>query len=260
MTLIDSHCHLDYDYSPKTTDQIVQEALDQGVTHLVTIGTDWDSLAKIEAIAGKYPQVFFTVGIHPHDTKSITQRQDLDRLKTHAANPKCRAIGEIGLDYYYDHSPPDVQTRWLEAQLDTALELQLPVVIHARDAEEPLIQRLSQYCQKLPQGKKPGVIHCFTGTLPFAKKCIELGFYISFSGILTFKNAEDLRTTAAQLPLNRLLVETDSPFLAPVPFRGKKCEPQMIRHTAATLAQTLKTDLDTLSAATAQNTRELFQF
>ena len=255
--LIDSHCHLNYDYAPKSTDDLVREALEAGVSTLITIGVDLPSLPEVAAISEKYPNVYHTVGVHPHDAATV-QDGDIETLRQAGRHSRCRAIGEIGLDYHYDHSPRDVQIHRLNQQLDLAVELGLPVVIHSRDGEEDLLRSLSVYAAKLPPGKIPGVIHCFTGTCDFGKACIDLGFYISFSGILTFKKAEDLRTSARAFPLERLLVETDSPYLAPVPNRGKKCEPAMVRHTAEKLAELKGVSLDEVARMTTSNTRRVF--
>lgn len=255
--LIDTHCHLDFDYSPKTADDLVREAGEAGVSHLVTIGTEMASLPKVQAISERFENVFHTVGVHPHDAKDVRD-DDLDTLAQAASHPKCRAIGEIGADYHYDNSPRDVQIARLNDQLEVALRAGLPVVIHARDAEPDLVQALGAYAARVPTGRTPGVIHCFTGTTPFGQACIEMGFYISLSGILTFKKSQDLQESARAFPLDRLLVETDSPFLAPVPLRGKKCEPAMVRHTAAKLAELKGVSFEEVAAVTTGNAKKVF--
>jgi TatD DNase family protein len=256
--LIDSHCHLDYDYAPKSTEDLIREAQDAGVVALVTIGTDPASLDKVLKISEKYENVFHTVGFHPHEAVTI-QDKDLVALEAAARHPKCRAVGEIGLDYHYDHSPRDVQIKQLELQLEIARKVNQPVVIHSREAEDDLLARLTDYAQKLPKGAIPGIIHCFSGTKAFGEACLKLGFYISFSGILTFKKAEDLRECAAAFPLDRILVETDSPYLAPMPHRGKKCEPSMVRLTAQKLAEVKGLTLDEVSRVTTENARRVFR-
>ncbi len=257
MLLIDTHCHLNYDYAPKTADDLVREAREAGVEKLITIGTDIDSIDAIQKISEQYENVYHTLGVHPHDVEKISD-QDLGILEKRAQHPKCKAIGEIGLDYYYEHSQRQVQIQRLEQQLELALKLQLPVVIHSRDGEDDLLVALRHYCGKLKNGKIPGVIHCFTGTIPFGQQCIDLGFYISFSGILTFKNAEDVRAAARLFPMERLLVETDSPYLAPVPFRGKKCEPAMVKFTAQKLAEVKGMGVDEVAAKTTENAQRVF--
>jgi TatD DNase family protein len=255
---IDSHCHLNYDYSPKSTEDLVREAQAEGVTHLMTIGTDLTSLPKVVEISEKFPNVHHTVGVHPHDAATIAEG-DIDRLRQAAKHPKCRAIGEIGLDTHYEHSPLDVQLVQLRQQLDLALECGLPVIIHSREAEKEMLEELTRYAAKVAPGIVPGIIHCFTGTREFGQACIDLGFYISFSGILTFKNALDLRESAKAFPLERLLVETDSPYLAPVPFRGKKCEPRMVKQTGLFLAELKGVDPAEVARVTSENARRVFR-
>jgi len=261
MQLIDSHCHLNYDYSPKSLNEVLQEARDVGVETLVTIGADFSTLNEVQGISEKYPNVYHTVGVHPHETHAMTD-EDLVVLEKLARHPKCRAIGEIGLDYYYSHSPKEVQVLRLQQQLDLALKLELPVVIHSRDGEADLYTELAKYAERKtasqPLGQQLGVIHCFSGTVEFGQKCLELGFYVSFSGILTFKKAEEVREAARLFPLERLLVETDAPYLAPVPHRGKKCEPAMVRLTAEKLAEVKGIPLETVATVTTENARRLF--
>ena len=257
MNWIDSHCHLNYDYSPKSVDQIIEEALRAGVSSMITVGTDLAMLDAMVAISEKYPQVYHTVGVHPHEAITL-QPGDLERIKKAASHPKCRAIGEIGLDYHYDHSPREVQIQQLESQLDLALEVGLPVIIHSREAEEDLLNSLRSYSKKVPAGKIPGVIHCFSGTSEFGRACIDLGFYISFSGIITFKTAESIRACAAEFPLDRILVETDSPYLAPAPNRGKKCEPSMVTLTGKKLAEVRGMFAEDIARITTENSRRFF--
>ena len=258
--LIDTHCHLNFDYAPKTSDDLVREARESGIEILMNVGTEIASIGPIQALSEKYPNyVFHSVGVHPHDTEKMTD-EDLVTLEKAAHHPQCRAIGEIGIDYYYSHSNHPAQKLRLEQQLDLARKVQLPVIIHSRDGEEDLYQALKKYAELLPADKAPGVIHCFSGTVAFGQKCLDLGFYISFSGILTFKKAEEVRTAARIFPLDRILVETDSPFLAPVPFRGKKCEPVLVKHTAQQLADLRQISLAEIARETTANARRLFRF
>jgi TatD DNase family protein len=263
MELIDSHCHLDFDYETKSSQDLIREANELGVRYLMTIGTDMKSIPTLEKLSEENECVFHTVGVHPHDAKDV-QDEDLDILRKASQHPKCRAIGEIGLDYHYDHSPRDIQKKRLEDQLAIALEVKLPVVIHARDAEEDLLEALTRYTQKLSASDKigrplPGVIHCFSGTREFGEACANLGFFISFSGILTFKKAEDLRETAKALPLEKLMVETDSPFLAPMPYRGKRCEPRMVKETAQKIGEIKGISLEEVAQVTTENAKRLFK-
>lgn len=259
LDLIDSHCHLNYDYAPKSTDDLIREAREAGVGTLMTIGTDLKTIDEIQAISDRYAQVFHTVGVHPHDAVLFESEDPIPLLKSHARHPKCRGIGEIGLDYHYDHSPRDVQIRALNTQLQLAVQLKLPVVIHSREGEADLLLSLKEYCKNLEPGSIPGLIHCFTGTREFGEACLKLGFFISFSGILTFKNAGDLRDCAAAFPLDRILVETDSPYLAPVPFRGKKCEPKMVKQVAEKLAEIKGSTLEQIASQTTLNAKRLFK-
>lgn len=256
--LIDTHCHLNYDYLPKTVDDLVREANEVGVEALVTIGTDLDSIAQVQSISERIDCVYHTIGIHPHEAITL-QDSDLERLRMAAQHPKCRAIGEIGLDYHYDHSPRPIQKKRLEQQLAIALELHLPVVIHSREGEADLLECLTSYSQQVKGPGGPGIIHCFSGTLEFGKACLDLGFSISFSGILTFKKADEIRAAAEHFPLERIVVETDSPYLAPVPFRGKKCEPSMVRMTAQKLSEVKNVSLEKLAQITTANAKRIFQ-
>ncbi len=256
--LIDSHCHLNYDYSPKTAADLVREAEMEGVETLISVGVDRKSHPDVVAISEKFSNVYHTVGLHPHDTIDWDDGFS-DFIRQASRHPKCRAVGEIGLDYHYDHSPRDIQIQVFEKQAELALELNQPIVIHSRDAEADLLPRLKAYARRVKAGSPIGAIHCFTGTMGFGKACIDLGFVISFSGILTFKTAEDLRECAKAFPLDRLMVETDSPYLAPIPFRGKKCEPAMVKHTAMKIAELKGVSLQEVANATARNARTLFR-
>lgn len=255
--LIDSHCHLLYDYAPKTAEDLIREAEADGVTHFINVGVEAHQISTLEKLSDQYQNVFHTVGVHPHEAKLLTD-EDLKNFEAAARHPKCKAIGEIGLDYFYNHSEKNEQIDAFEKQLNLALKVGLPVVIHGRDAEEDSLRLLTDYTKKLPAGKVPGILHCFTGTKEFGKACIDLGFYISFSGILTFKTAESLRDTAKSYPLDRILVETDSPYLAPIPFRGKKCEPKMVKQTALLMAELHEKTFAQVAEATWANTVKAF--
>lgn len=256
--LIDSHCHLLYDYAPKTTDDLIQEAQSAGVSHFINVGVEANQIQNLEKLSDRYENVFHTVGVHPHEAK-LLKPEDIKNFETASKHFKCKAIGEIGLDYYYNHSNRDEQIKAFEEQLDLAASVGLPVVIHGRDAEEDSLRILTAYVKKIPSGKVPGILHCFTGTKDFGQACLDLGFYISFSGILTFKTAEDLRMSAKSYPLDRLLVETDSPYLAPIPFRGKKCEPKMVKQTALVLAELHQQPFEVVADTTRTNTIRAFK-
>ncbi len=257
MALIDSHCHLNYEYEGKTAADLVREAGLAGVDTLIAIATDVPTLPEVVAISEAFPNVFHTAGIHPHEAAAATD-EHLVELLGFTQHPKCKAVGEIGLDFYYNLSSQEIQIQRFGQLLDLAREVKLPVVIHCRDAEKQMLSQLQTYCHGLSADAVPGVIHCFTGSLEFGKACLDLGFYISFSGILTFKTAESLREAARAFPLDRLLVETDSPYLAPVPFRGRKCEPSMVVSTARRLAEIKGLPVDEVFEALRRNTVTCF--
>ena len=270
MLLIDSHCHLNYDYDGKTAADLVREAHDEGVGFLVSIGVDLETLAAVVAVSEQFETVFHTVGVHPHEaekTVALGREAVVAALTAGAQHSKCVAIGELGLDYYYEHSTREAQQVLLQWQLDLALECGKPIVVHGREAEADLQRMLTAHAEKWavkwgnPReagGKPIGVIHCFTSSEAFGQACIELGFYISFSGILTFKKADDLRLACLHFPLERMLVETDSPYLAPVPFRGKKGEPRMVKQTALKVAEIKGVSFDEVARITSENTQHLF--
>lgn len=255
--LIDSHCHLDHSYGHKTAADLVEEAADDGISPLITIGTSPASSQQVRALSESLPGVYHTVGVHPHDAAAMEDHH-LAELARAAAHPRCVAIGEIGLDYHYDTSPRDTQRARLADQLELALEVDLPVVIHVREADDDLLAALRPHAARLPADRIPGVLHCFSSGRSLGEACLELGFYISFSGMLTFGWADELRACARDFPLDRLLVETDSPYLAPIPHRGKRCEPRLVRHTAEKLAEVRGAPIEEIARATVQNTRRLF--
>lgn len=258
MQLIDTHCHLTHEYDTKTPEILVQEAKAAGVITLITIGTELENLKKVAEISDRFPEVYHTVGVHPHEAGTLEQGY-LEALRTAAAHPKCRAIGEIGLDFHYDHSPKSVQIARFKEQLELAASLDMPVVIHCREAEDEMVRCLKGYVSAMKPDSIPGVIHCFSGSQQFGHECLDLGFYISLSGIITFKKADDLRLATLSYPIERLLVETDSPYLAPVPFRGKKCEPSMVVHTAKKLAEIKKVSESEIARITTENAKKVFK-
>lgn len=256
VTIIDSHCHLDYRGHDDERVAAVARAHEAGVVQLINVESR-SSLAaneKTVAIAREHDGVFAVIGVHPHDARLIDDAL-VDGLRSLAADPRVVGIGETGLDYHYDHSPRDVQRDGFRRFLRMARELDLPVVIHTREAEEDTLAILREE----PLGPAGGVIHCFTGTLPMAEACVELGFHVSISGIVTFKNAGDIPEVARRVPLERLLVETDSPFLAPIPHRGRKNEPAYVVHVAACVAELRGMTIEDLASATVANTRRLFR-
>jgi TatD DNase family protein len=256
---IDTHAHLDYEY-PFSTEDYLKNAAEFGIKKFFTISAEPDSLARTQALAEKYENVYFSTGIHPHDTKEYSDEIESKILSQATEHPKCIAVGEIGLDYYYENTDRELQQKVLDRQLNLAIKTQKPVIIHSRDAEEDLFQQLKNFASNNPHRQnKQGVIHCFSGSEKFAFDCIDLGFYISFSGILTFKNAGDLREICKKIPKNRLIIETDAPFLAPVPYRGKKNQSAFMIETAKVMAELHQITLEELAKITTANTQELFQ-
>lgn len=254
MMLADSHCHLNYKGLAERQDEVLANARACGVTAMLNISTrerEWDDVI---AVAEREPDVWASVGIHPHEADAHPHI-DVEKLVAAAAHPRVVGLGECGLDYYYDHSDRTAQAVSFRAHCAAARATGLPVIVHTRDAEDDTAALLED---ELGKGAFPGVIHCFTGTGPFADRMLSLGFYISISGIVTFKNARDLQETAARLPVDRLLIETDAPFLAPVPNRGKPGEPAFVADTCRFLAGLRGGDADTLAAATAANFHTLF--
>lgn len=252
--LADSHCHLNYKGLVEEQAAVLARARARGVTAMLNIATresEWDDVL---ATAAREPDVWATVGIHPHEADRHPH-VDTARLVARAAHPRVVGIGESGLDYFYDHSDRARQQSSFRAHLAAARETGLPIVVHTRDAEEDTAAILRD---ELEKGAFPGVIHCFTASGAFADIALDLGFYISISGIVTFRNARDLQETAARLPLERLLIETDAPFLAPVPHRGKTGEPAFVADTARFLADLRGEPVEQLQQATARNFHALF--
>ena len=252
--MIDSHCHLNYKGLIEQQDEVIERALAAGVTGMLNISTREREWGDIIATAERYPGIWASVGIHPHEADEHPE-VDAQRLIAAAAHPKVVGIGETGLDYYYDHSDRARQQASFRSHIIAARETGLPLIVHTRDAEEDTLALLREESGK---GAYPGLIHCFTASGAFADAALELGLYISISGIVTFKNARELQDIAARLPLDRLLIETDSPFLAPVPHRGKPCEPAFVADTARFLAQLRGEKVEDLIAATQANFFTLF--
>ena len=252
--LADSHCHLNYKGLVEEQQAVLDRARARGVTAMLNIATrerEWDAVL---ATAEREPDVWATVGIHPHEADQHPH-VDTAKLVERAGHPRVVGIGESGLDYHYDHSDRARQQASFRAHIAAAREAAVPVIVHTRDAEEDTLAILAD---EMGQGHYAGVIHCFTGTGAFADEALELGFAISISGIVTFKNARDLQETAARIPAERLLIETDAPFLAPVPHRGKTGEPAFVADTAAFLAQLRGEEVETLQRYTADNFHRLF--
>ncbi len=252
--LIDSHCHLEYKGVVEDQIGVLSRAREAGVGAFLNISTKHSEWEQVVATATREDDVFASVGIHPHEADG---HEDLGRGVLFAAtqNPRVIGIGETGLDYFYEHSNRETQAKLFRMHIDVARETGLPVIIHTRDAEDDTYQILSEEMEK---GAFPALIHCFTASADFGRKVLELGLTISISGIVTFKNAKDLQAAASEIPSDRLLVETDSPFLAPVPHRGRPCEPAFVADTARFMAQLRGVEPELLAEQTTANFTNLF--
>jgi TatD DNase family protein len=255
MRLIDSHCHLNYEGLVERQDEVLGNARERGVQGFLNISTRQREWNDVISVAERNTDVWATVGVHPHEADA---HPDLGTagLVEGANHPRVIAIGECGLDYYYDKSDRAAQRERFHAHIEAARQTGLPLVVHTRDAEADTAEILEAAVR---EGGVTGVLHCFTGSAELARKGLDLGFYVSLSGIVTFKNAAELQATAKWLPSDQMLVETDSPFLAPVPHRGQKCEPAFVADTAAFVAELRGEDPDELGEATTANFFRLFK-
>lgn len=252
--LVDSHCHLDFDIFDEDRQETIQRARDAGVATMVTICTRVTRFEEIRAIAETDENIWCSVGIHPHQAEEepvVT----IEDLVSRAAHPKVIGIGETGLDYYYDNSPRELQETSFRTHIAASRETGLPLIVHTRDADEDMADILED---EMGKGAFPGVLHCFSSGRRLAERALDIGFYISLSGIVTFKNAQDLRDIAKDVPVDRILVETDSPFLAPIPNRGKRNEPAFVADTAAKVAELKGVDKHALSMTSTENFFRLF--
>ena len=250
--LVDSHCHLDFPDFAAERDAVLARARAAGVDTMLTISTRLDQFPAVRAIAEAHDNIWCSVGAHPHEATAhaMTTAAELTRLAEHE---RVVGIGETGLDFYYDHSPRDVQVRVFRAHIAASHASELPLIVHARDADTEIATILRQ------ERPRAGVLHCFSSGRDLAETALDLGFYISISGIVTFRNAGDLRAIVRDIPLDRLLVETDAPYLAPVPYRGKRNEPAYVVATAAAVAALKGVAIEDLAAATTENFFRLFQ-
>jgi TatD DNase family protein len=252
--VIDSHCHLDFPDFADDLDAVVGRARAAGVERMITIGTRMSKAAGVAAIAERFDDVFFTVGTHPHEAAG-EGAEDFDAMRAFAKHPRCVGIGEAGLDYHYDNAPRDVARRVFRGHIALARELDLPLVIHTRDADDDMAAILTE---EMGQGRFRAVLHCFTSSRELADTALNLGLMISFSGVVTFKKSEDLRAIARDVPLDRLLIETDAPYLAPTPHRGRRNEPAFVVATAGVLAKARGMTFEALAAATRANTLSFY--
>jgi len=253
VNVFDTHCHLDDEKFDEDREEAYQRMLEAQVTRCVCVGSDLPSSRRCQAFAAGHQGVYAAVGVHPHEAKDAPEDY-LDHLTCLLSGEKTVALGEIGLDYYYDLSPRDVQKRVMAEQVALAVKLDVPVIFHIRDAHGDMVD-FFRSCPRLPQG----IIHCFSGSPEIAREYVKMGFYISFAGPLTFKKAPHLQAAAQEVPLNRLLVETDSPYLAPEPKRGRRNEPANVVYTLQKLAELRGLPPDEMAAITWQNACALYR-
>ncbi len=251
--LTDSHAHLDMEAFDEDREAIIHKAFENGISRIITVGIDLESSARALNLANSYPAVFATVGYHPHHADECSG-EALKSLVDLTASPKIVAWGEIGLDFFRGYSSVENQVEIFEKQLAIARELDLPVIIHDREAHDQVFSIL----RKMGKGERKGVIHCFSGDIELATSLIDLGYYISIPGTVTYKNASVVKDVAASIPLEKMLVETDAPFLAPVPLRGKRNEPAFVEYTAREIARLRNMDFEELAIQTSKNAEELF--
>jgi TatD DNase family protein len=251
--LIDTHAHLDHERFKDDVDQVIERAKLSQVQSIITVGADLASSRQAVEFARRYPDVIATVGVHPHDADSVSDSV-LNEIAILAQDEGVVAIGEIGLDYHYDFSPRDVQRRVFAIQISLARELELPIVVHVREAYQDVMSILkSEHAEDVG-----GIVHCFSGDREAAKDCLDMGFYISVGGILTFANSQELREIIRGLPMDRILLETDAPYLTPVPYRGKRNEPAYLVHVAEALANLKGITFDEVAETTTLNACKLF--
>jgi TatD DNase family protein len=254
MMLIDSHAHLEMPEFKKDLEAVIQRAKESGVEYIFTVGTEKKDWKKALEIANSHPSIYAILGVHPHNAKEIND-QTYPVLKELCQNGKVKAFGEIGLDFFRNLSPRDIQLKRFREQIRLARELRLPIVVHDREAHQETMEILKS--EKADECG--GIIHCFSGDYKMAKVCIDMGFYISVPGSITFKNAEGFREIVKKIPLESLLVETDAPFLAPEPFRGKRNEPSYVRYTAQKVAEVKKVSLEKLAEVTTENALRVYK-
>lgn len=253
MKIIETHCHLDY-LEKEPLVEILKKSKEQGVEKIITISVEPDNFDAVFNLAKTHSDVYFTQGIHPHDAKKSND-QAIAKIKERCSHEKMVAVGEIGLDYHYNHSPRDKQLEVFEAQLNIAIEYNKPVVIHSREADEDMMEMLAKYGPKLPRN---GVIHSFTSSLELAKVALNNGFYIGFNGIITFKSAQNVRDVLNIVPIEKILIETDAPFLTPTPHRGKENAPFYLPHILAKICELKEVEEQKASEIIYKNSQDLF--
>lgn len=253
--LVDTHTHLNDSQFNEDRDEVIQRALDAGISTIVNVGFNRETIPTSLELADKYEFIYSTVGWHPQDAADM-EDDDLEWIESLLKHPKVVAIGEIGLDYYWDRSPRDIQAEVFRKQIRLARKTGMPIVIHNRDASQDVVDILKEE-KAYDVG---GIMHCFSGSYEIAKQCLDMNFYISFGGPVTFKNAKKPKEVAAQIPIDRLLIETDAPYLAPHPYRGKRNETGYVRLIAETLAELRGIPFEELAKVTTENAKRLLQF
>ena len=253
MQLFDSHAHFDDDKFKDDAYEIIENAFNNGVRYILNVGTDIKTSKRSIELAEKFEYVYATVGVHPHEVEKLKDSGE-EAMRNLCTHPKVVAVGEIGLDYYYDHSPRELQKSWLTRQLKMAKELNLPFVLHDRDAHEDIMKIIKT---EFPFNKS-GVFHCFSGSWEMAKELLNMGFYISVGGSLTFKNAKKTVEVVKNISLDKLLIETDSPYLTPEPFRGRRNDSSYMKLVAEKIAEIRETSLEEIAAITTENAKRLF--
>ena len=253
--IIDSHAHLDYPQLSDDLPAVLARARDAGVDRVITIGVKLSTVDRPRAIAEANDNIWFSAGVHPHEAGNEPDACNIESFLRAADHPKCVAIGEAGLDYHYDYAPRDRQAESFRVQISVARQLDLPIIVHAREADDDIADIIED---EMGKGTFRGVLHCFSSGAALARRAIDVGFYVSFSGILTFKSAATIQQVAVDSPQDRILVETDAPYLAPVPMRGKSNEPAFTSHTLAKLAELRGASIEDMTATTRANTLRLF--
>lgn len=254
---VDSHCHLDFDALAPDLDAVVARAKASHVDIILNAATTISGFPKVLANTERFPNVYCSVGVHPHDAEKDGEKISTDELVKLTQHPKVVAIGETGLDYFYEHTPREAQQRNFREHIRACIKTGLPLIVHTRDAEEDTIRILREE-RAGQEAKLTGVLHCFSSKRVMAEYGLEIGFFISFSGMLTFNKSEEIRAIAGEIPMERLLIETDAPYLAPIPLRGKTCEPAYVVHTAARLAEVKRVPLAEIERVTTENFFRLF--
>jgi TatD DNase family protein len=259
--MIDTHCHLNFEAYSEDLNQVLETALQAQMTHILIPGVDLESCVQALELADQFSLIYAASGIHPNSTEDFDADM-LATVRTYANHPRSLAIGEIGLDYYWDKSPRETQIQAFEKQLELACELELPVIIHNREAHEDVLAILEKWVPSLPDSmrERPGVLHSFSAPRDIAERALAIGFYLGFTGPITYKKSDDLRSIAARTPLDRILVETDGPFLTPEPFRGKRNQPAYVAYVIDRLASLHNLTSEEMTQITSSNAHRLFQF